>query len=205
MFTFPPPPFPVSCSWIRHPTLSDLYARHFDFKIMMRFYNKKCLKCTDLLTLSLNLSSQPVFDSLAALERDTFVLLYYPTNWRLDKLLWKRPLQEIRYKEDAKLPFERTGHIQQQVAQPLNGLDIFLWIFQYFRNGASSSKGSGSCGSTKEQERLHQFRFKLNPEKLSFLVLSISVFAPSCLFPSFFSPGWSISMLIQGQHKSLFQ
>ena len=40
MFTFPPPPFPVSCSWIRHPTLSDLYARHLDFKIMMRFYKK---------------------------------------------------------------------------------------------------------------------------------------------------------------------
>ena len=54
----------------------------------------------------------------------------YPNNWRLDKVLWKRPLQEIRYKEDAKLPFERTGHIQQQVAQPLNGLDISLWIFQ---------------------------------------------------------------------------
>ena len=84
----------------------------------------------------INTQPQPIittcFYSLADLERDTFVWLSYPTNWRLDKVLWKRPLQEIRYKEDAKLPFERTGHIQQQVAQPLNGskVDIFLWIFQ---------------------------------------------------------------------------
>ena len=75
MFTFPPPPFPVSCSWIRHPTLSDLYARHLDFKIMMRFYKKNCLKCTDLLTLSLNLSSQPAFYSLAALFRKRHICI----------------------------------------------------------------------------------------------------------------------------------
>ena len=79
MFTFPPPPFPVSCSWIRHPTLSDLYARHLDFKIMMRFYKK-----FPKMYRSINTQPQPIittcFYSLADLERDTFVLLSYPTN-----------------------------------------------------------------------------------------------------------------------------
>ena len=205
MFTFPPPPFPVSCSWIRHPTLSDLYARHFDFKIMMRFYNKKCLKCTDLLTLSLNLSSQPVFYSLAALERDTFVWLSYPTNWRLDKLLWKRPLQEIRYKEDAKLPFERTGHIQQQVAQPLNGLDISLWIFQSQQKWRQLVQGIWVVWINQGARKASPVQIQIESWKTFFSSLVRIHICSDLFFPSFFSPGWSISMLIQGQHKSLFQ
>ena len=183
MFTFPPPPFPVSCSWIRHPTLSDLYARHLDFKIMMRFYKK-----LHKMYRSINTQPQPIITTCFLLpcrfrKRHICitVLPHQLTPWQTS-VEAATPRNKIQGRREASIWKDGTYPATSGPASERFQGGYFSLNISNHRNGASSSKGSGSCGSTKEQERLHQFRFKLNPEKPFFLVWSISTFSPPCFF-----------------------